>query len=245
MQRMKSGSQNAFFRYRGELGAFFFIVLMLIYLLLINASSPFMNPPISHGISLGLILLGLGIRFHVVGYAPARTSGRNKGRQVADQLVTSGMYSLVRHPLYLANTLIWLGVFFWTGYVLLVLLTWGFALMMYRSIMQTEDHFLSAKFGKTHAEWKSKTPAIFPKIIQFKSPEISFNLRKALYREKNGWVAVILAIAIIDAIRLILKGQFSTSFYYQHIITLTMTLIYYLVMKVLYKNTSVLKHVDR
>ncbi len=52
---------------------------------------------------------GLALRVIVVGHAPYGTSGRNTREQVADTLNTTGMYSIVRHPLYLANYLIILG----------------------------------------------------------------------------------------------------------------------------------------
>lgn len=51
-------------------------------------------------------LLGLGIRIYTVGYTPKNTSGRNTAEgQVADTLNTTGIYSIVRHPLYLGNFL--------------------------------------------------------------------------------------------------------------------------------------------
>ena len=45
-----------------------------------------------------------------MGFAPRGTSGRNTLGQVAEVLNTSGMYSVVRNPLYLGNFVIWLGL---------------------------------------------------------------------------------------------------------------------------------------
>ena len=53
--------------------------------------------------------LGLFIRIVTVGRAPIGTSGRNTREQVANTLNTTGIYSLVRHPLYLGNYLVFLG----------------------------------------------------------------------------------------------------------------------------------------
>ncbi|MGB8874133.1 MAG: hypothetical protein WCC75_12145, partial [Desulfobaccales bacterium] len=44
------------------------------------------------------------------GLPPRGTSGRNTQGQVAETLNTTGIYSLVRNPLYLGNFLIWLGL---------------------------------------------------------------------------------------------------------------------------------------
>ena len=54
-------------------------------------------------------LLGLLLRVAVIGGAPAGTSARGTRTPTADLLMTSGAYSIVRHPLYVANTLMWLG----------------------------------------------------------------------------------------------------------------------------------------
>src|SRR6185312_8121054 len=53
-----------------------------------------------------LSFCGLAIRALTVGCAPAFTSGRNTRRQCAQELNTTGMYSIVRHPLYLGNFII-------------------------------------------------------------------------------------------------------------------------------------------
>ena len=54
--------------------------------------------------------LGVAIRAYAVGCAPQRTSGRNVREQVADSLNITGVYSILRHPLYLGNTLMWFSV---------------------------------------------------------------------------------------------------------------------------------------
>jgi protein-S-isoprenylcysteine O-methyltransferase Ste14 len=57
--------------------------------------------------------LGLAVRIIVVGRAPVGTSGRNTREQVANALNTTGIYSVVRHPLYLGNYLIMIGFAMW------------------------------------------------------------------------------------------------------------------------------------
>ena len=50
------------------------------------------------------------MRFYTVGTTPKETSGRNTNQQVAAVLNSTGMYSMLRHPLYLGNYLIWVGL---------------------------------------------------------------------------------------------------------------------------------------
>ncbi len=61
-------------------------------------------------IFLGVSLFGQMIRIFTVGFAPKNTSGRNTlSGQIADELNTTGIYSVVRHPLYVGNFFMWLG----------------------------------------------------------------------------------------------------------------------------------------
>ena len=55
-------------------------------------------------------LFGLFIRCVTIGYAPEKTSGRNTISQVAETVNQTGIYSLVRHPLYIGNFFMFLGV---------------------------------------------------------------------------------------------------------------------------------------
>src|SRR5688500_12554162 len=50
-----------------------------------------------------LSLFGLWIRAKTVGHVPGGTSGRNTASQRAHHLNTTGLYSIVRNPLYLGN----------------------------------------------------------------------------------------------------------------------------------------------
>src|SRR5690349_16403077 len=50
-------------------------------------------------------LAGLIIRAITVGHTPKGTSGRNTEKQIAECLNHTGIYSVVRHPLYLGNFL--------------------------------------------------------------------------------------------------------------------------------------------
>ena len=101
---------NFLFKYRGQFPVLLFILSVpFIYLTdysLINYKeyNVFMFTAISFSV------LGFLVRFYTIGTTPKGTSGRNTKEQVADVLNSSGMYSMVRHPLYLGNYLIWLGI---------------------------------------------------------------------------------------------------------------------------------------
>jgi protein-S-isoprenylcysteine O-methyltransferase Ste14 len=93
---------------------------------------------------------GLLLRALTVGYVPAHTSGRNTKQQKADTLNTTGLYSIVRHPLYLGNFLVWIGValFAHTGWlVAIMVLTF---VVYYERVMLAEEEFLRTRFKAVH-----------------------------------------------------------------------------------------------
>ncbi|MBS1232298.1 MAG: lipid phosphate methyltransferase [Bacteroidetes bacterium] len=102
-------------------------------------------------IFLGISLLGQAIRIYTVGYAPRNTSGRNTiAGQIADELNTTGSYSLVRHPLYLGNFFMWLGPVLFVRTPVFVLFFILFYWLYYERIMFAEEQFLRGKFGDAY-----------------------------------------------------------------------------------------------
>ena len=134
----------------------------------------------------------------VVGYAPVRTSGRNTRNQIADSLNTTGLYSIVRHPLYLGNFLIGLGISLvsWVWWLpLIYTLLFG---IYYERIMFAEEAFLRRKFGGEFEDWAAATPAFWPRISQWRRPALPFSFRNVLRREYSGLAVVILGHAGVE-----------------------------------------------
>lgn len=181
-------------------------------------------------------LVGFFIRCHVVGYAPDRTSGRNLNAQVADVLNTKGMYSIVRHPLYLANFLMWLSIALLTGNLWFIIAFTLFYILYYERIMYTEEAFLIDKFKEDYLVWSRKTPAAIPNFHNYKKTENTFNLKVVLKREKNGLLAMLTLFWLFELIDLIihyyLSGErFEYTFSFWFFATLFMA-IYYVILKI-------------
>ena len=105
---------NWLFRHRGQLP-------VVLFLLAIPAIFFHDYSTMSHEwktciniLALVLAILGFLVRSYTIGTTPRGTSGRNTEQQVAEQLNTSGIYSMVRHPLYLGNYLMWIGIVLFT-----------------------------------------------------------------------------------------------------------------------------------
>ncbi|HON18084.1 MAG TPA: isoprenylcysteine carboxylmethyltransferase family protein [Salinivirgaceae bacterium] len=137
-------------------------------------------------ICLAISILGLIIRINAVGYSQPNTSGRNTSEgQVADEINQTGLYSLVRHPLYLGNFFMWLGVAMLTAnpwFILTFILTYW---VYYERIIFAEEQFLRAKFKEKYTEWVSRTPAFIPRFRKYIKPAYRFNWKKVLRQEKT------------------------------------------------------------
>jgi protein-S-isoprenylcysteine O-methyltransferase Ste14 len=138
-------------------------------------------------------LVGMFVRMFTVGYTPINTSGRNTSRgQVADVLNTTGIYSIMRNPLYLGNYLMWCAIAMLTGNIMFVLFfSLGFWIY-YERIIYAEESFLREKFGDTYLKWTSKTGVFLPKHFNYIKPDISFSWKKVAKKEKNGLFALFL-----------------------------------------------------
>lgn len=149
---------------------------------------------------LPIAVLGLFIRSHAVGHAALGTSGRVTCKQEADDLNTTGLYSIVRHPLYLGNYLMWLAPALLTATVWVPLVVTLVFWIYYERIMTAEEAFLRGKFGATFDEWAARTPAFVPAISRWRSPARPFNLRRVLRRERSSVLALVGTFAGFDFI---------------------------------------------
>ncbi len=160
-------------------------------------------------VCLAVSMVGLGIRVVTVGHAPRGTSGRNTHEgQIAEVLNTTGMYSLVRHPLYLGNYIIWLGISMFCGlWWLVVIFALGFWIY-YERIMFAEEEFLRRKFGEAYLRWADVTPAFLPRLSGWRRPELPFSLRTVLRREYPGLFAICASFFALEAYhRVAIRGD--------------------------------------
>jgi protein-S-isoprenylcysteine O-methyltransferase Ste14 len=153
-------------------------------------------------IFLGVSLLGQLVRILTVGFAPKNTSGRNTEHgQVADELNVTGIYSVVRHPLYLGNFLMWLGPVLFLRSVWFIIIFCLVYWLYYERIMFAEEQFLRKKFGEAYDKWSEKVSAFFPYTFKFISPALPFSVRNVLQREYNSFINIFVIFIILDLFR--------------------------------------------
>ncbi|MGE5420824.1 MAG: methyltransferase family protein [Chloroflexota bacterium] len=153
-------------------------------------------------IFLGVSLFGELIRILTVGFTPKNTSGRNTDQgQVADELNTRGIYSIVRHPLYVGNFFMWLGpvLFLRSGWftIIFCLAYW----LYYERIMFAEEQYLRKKFGEAYDKWSENVKAFFPYKFTYIPARLSFSVRNVLKREYNSFVNIFIIFLLLDLFR--------------------------------------------
>lgn len=182
------------------------------------------------------------LRSYTVGYVPRNTSGRNVIEQLADELNTKGIYSVVRNPLYIGNFLMWLGpVLFlrsvWWVFVF-VLAYW----LYYERIIFAEEQYLRRKFGETYDTWAFRVKAVIPSFRHFVRADLPFSFRNVLKREHNSIANLFVVFALLDLLRNIsVTGRFYLEPMY--ITLFVAALIFWAIVRYLVKRTRFL-HVE-
>ena len=193
VEQMKE-SGNWLFRWRSYLPVVFIgIVLASLTQFRFLGDSEF-DDALWEAACLAVSLFGLAIRCLTVGFTPGHTSGRNARAQLADELNTTGIYSMVRHPLYLGNFFIWLGVALFPHNWLVVLASVSVYWLYYERIMIAEESYLSGKFGEPFQQWAQATPAFIPDLRRYRPSASTFSLRNVLKREYPAFSGIIFTL---------------------------------------------------
>ncbi len=192
---------NFLFKHRGTLPVPFVFIALAIYAWQAHHNAFPEWFPYYEYVCLAIGLLGQFVRAYTVGHTPKGTSGRNTKLQVAETLNTSGIYSIVRHPLYVGNFLMWLGVAMLTAHfwfiTCFVLAYW----LYYERIMYAEEYFLRNKFGQQYLDWAENVPPFIPRFSSFNGANLEFSTKNVLKREYNGFFALMLIFTVFVAIR--------------------------------------------
>lgn len=195
-------------------------------------------------LSISLSLTGQIIRSIAIAKSAKQTSGRNTWGHEAKALNTTGIYSVVRHPLYLGNFFIWIGIvcFIWNPWFIAVstLMFW----LYYERIMFSEEVFLEKEFGDEYVEWSLKTPAFIPSWKNYKKSNVSFSIKTLLRREYPGISAAIIGFVFVDFVRNWVFFD-SPQWILLHGIAIFVALLISFILRTLKHHTKVLDEEDR
>ena len=145
-----------------------------------------------------IALVGIGLRLFTTGTSPRGTSGRNTREQKASSLNTTGPYSIVRHPLYVANFLIAVGLSLFSRTWFLPVIVSLATVLYYERIAMREEEFLDERFGDAFRRWAERVPAAIPSLKTWSPAAQPFDWRRALDREFYVISEVALAFFFLD-----------------------------------------------
>ncbi len=237
---------NLLFKYRGQIPVLLFVLAIPVvyftdYQFVESNDAVFWTLLIICSL---ISFTGQVIRGIAIGTSNKNTSGRNTKEQVAEALNTKGIYSTVRHPLYLGNYFMWIGIVMYTfniWYIVVVsLLFW----LYYERIMFAEERFLEKKFGKEYLDWSITVPAFWPSGKNYVKSPISFSLKTILRREYSGVTATIIGFLFVDLLRnFFADGKLEWNMNYTIVIIVALSIS--LILRTLKHNTKVLYEEDR
>jgi protein-S-isoprenylcysteine O-methyltransferase Ste14 len=194
-------SGDVLFKWRGQLP----LLLLPVFLLaLFEGRHPAVPTPGLRAwqvLSVIIALAGLAVRVAAIGTAPEGTSERSTTNPRASMLRTTGLYSVVRHPLYLGNTLTAMGLACFTGAWYLPLVVLLVAILYHERICAREEAFLEEKFGDEFRAWAERVPAALPRFSAYVPSATNFRWRRVLGREFHGLMAIASSVFVLDLVR--------------------------------------------
>jgi protein-S-isoprenylcysteine O-methyltransferase Ste14 len=147
---------------------------------------------------LAAAVLGQSFRGFVIGLAYIKRGGLNK-QVYAESLVTEGMFSACRNPLYLGNALILTGLLLILNDPVGYIVGGAFFGFAYWSIIRTEETYLVAKFGTAYADYCRAVPRWWPRLRRLSAATrgASFNWRRVVMKDYGtlaAWMASAIAL---------------------------------------------------
>lgn len=184
---------NFFFHYRNGLLPVFFL------LILVPSQELFSNPTIALCLGLGISIIGQLIRGLTIGLVYIIRGGQNR-KIYAQDLVTTGIFSHCRNPLYVGNILVSVGMGVASNSVLFFSVITPLILFVYIAIVAAEENFLRNKFGAAYDEYTKDVNRWVPNLKGITKTFGSHNFawKRVLLKEYNStYTGSLLGILLI------------------------------------------------
>ena len=188
---------------------------------------------------------GLLLRAFIVGYVPAGTSGRSTDVQRANALNTTGAYSVVRHPLYFANFIIFIAFAMLLKSLVFILFAAAAFFIYYERIVLAEEDFLQRKYGEQYRLWAERTPSFVPRPSAWVPAALPFSWKTALSREFHGLFLIATVFFISElAEAMVLEHRTFASWFHEEpvwLVFFVFSAAIYMVLVVVCKRTALLR----
>jgi protein-S-isoprenylcysteine O-methyltransferase Ste14 len=145
----------------GDMGQLILLVVFLVVLIadsFVFKYSTFLTQYISNYIRVPIALIVLAISGLLAWAGLKIIFGETREEP---RVITTGVFSIVRHPIYFGSILLYLG-FILLSLSLLSVLIWFIIIAFYYIISRHEEKLLTQRFGLAYEEYKKKVPMLFP-----------------------------------------------------------------------------------
>ncbi len=141
-------------------------------------------------------LLGEIIRIAAVGYSFSGTSGRESYLR-ADRLNTTGIYSIVRNPLYIGNFFIFTGLLVIFANIAALVIFAVFLILQYYLIISAEEDFLKEQCGPAYGNYCRRVRRIIPSGKNYQKNQNPFSPGKVLFEENDSIFNLLMMLLLV------------------------------------------------
>ncbi|MDR2215488.1 MAG: isoprenylcysteine carboxylmethyltransferase family protein [Nevskiaceae bacterium] len=185
---------NFFFHWRNTLFPFACLLVLL------PGERIFADPLQAAALGFVIALLGQAVRIVTIGYEYIIRGGRDR-RVYAENLVTEGVYSVSRNPMYVGNLLILLGLTVSSDSWTCVAIAVPLFVFVYIAIVAAEENFLRGKFGDAFNRYCADVPRWLPGPGQLSAllKQGRFHWKRVVVKEYGtpmGWITMLMLVML-------------------------------------------------
>ena len=207
---------NFSFKYRG------YLLPIAVILLIVPSPHLFADAGDAGVIGFLIAVIGQAARVGTIGLAYIIRGGKDH-RVYAEELVTSGLYSHCRNPMYLGNFFLLLGLAIASNSWIFALVGIPLSLGMHKAIVAAEENFLRGKFGAQLDVYCARVPRWVPRLkgLRHTLSGMEFQWRRVVRKEYAAAFDWFSAVALLVLINLWRVDQFDDD----QVLTAVMTLV--------------------
>jgi protein-S-isoprenylcysteine O-methyltransferase Ste14 len=178
---------NFLFRNRNGIFPLFYLMLFIPSFIPGIDWEVFNNPVTAMIIGFSVTIIGQLVRIITIGLVYIIRGGKDR-RVYAEDLVTTGIFSHCRNPLYVGNILILTGLGIASNSLLFIAVFTPIFLFFWQAIVIAEENYLRSKFGEQYDQYCKKTNRW---LINFKGlgktmRSMHFKWKRVIIREYNS-----------------------------------------------------------
>ena len=185
------------FKYRG------YLLPIAVILLFIPSPSIFADPAVAGLLGFLVGVLGQTVRVATVGLDYIIRGGKDH-KVYAEKLVTGGLYSHCRNPMYVGNFFLLLGLALASNSWVFALVGIPLSLGMHRAIVAAEENFLRSKFGREFDAYCARVARWVPRLSGLGKTlsGMQFDWRRVVMKEYRAGFDWFSATAVVVLLRL-------------------------------------------